>query len=123
MAKLTAALVTEKLREFHGNFSAVARCLCVGRTAVGNFVRRRPQLQEVAKECRETMKDHAESALYRAIFNGEAWAVCFYLKTQDRDRGYIEKTVLEGGENPLQVRLVRDPDFYGNADRLRAIDN
>jgi hypothetical protein len=92
MAKLTAALVIEKLREFNGNFAAVARAVGVGRTAVCNFVRRRPQLQEVAKECREEMKDNAESALYRAVINGEAWAVCFYLKTQAKDRGYIERT-------------------------------
>jgi len=41
------------------------------------------------------MCDNAESALNRAVINGEAWAVCFTLKTQGKDRGYIERTQQE----------------------------
>ena len=29
--------------------------------------------------------------------------MCFYLKTQAKDRGYIEKVTLEGGDKPLVV--------------------
>ena len=64
--------------------------------------------------------DTAELSLYNAILRGEAWAVTLALKTLGRDRGYIEKTILEGGDNPLQVKLVRDHDFYRNVDHLPA---
>jgi hypothetical protein len=37
------------------------------------------------------MKDNAESSLYRAVLDGEPWAVCFYCKTQAKDRGYTER--------------------------------
>jgi hypothetical protein len=42
------------------------------------------------------MKDNAESALYSAVLGGEAWAVCFYLKTQAKDRGYVERQEMTG---------------------------
>jgi hypothetical protein len=89
--KLDAARVEEKLHEFHGNFAAVARAFGVVRQTVQSFVSRRPALQAVAQDCREAMKDNAESALYKAVLEGQAWAVCFYLKTQAKDRGYIER--------------------------------
>ena len=100
MAVLKPKLVEQKLRELHGNMAAVARHFGVTRAAVYNCVRRRPKLQEVIEEAREAMKDHAVSALHTAIFKGEAWAICFYLKTQAKDRGYIERTELRHGGDP-----------------------
>jgi hypothetical protein len=114
--KLSVKQVEEKLRELSGNAAAVGRAFGVTRSAVCHYIERHPSLRGVARECRETMKDHAESALYKAVLAGEGWAVCFYLKTQAKDRGYVERTQLEGGERPLEVRLTRDPDFYHNAD-------
>src|SRR5262249_17341747 len=32
-----------------------------------------------------------ENVLYEAALRGEAWAVCFYLKCQAKDRGYVER--------------------------------
>jgi|SRR5215471_11591098 len=122
MAKLSVKLVEEKLRKLSGNQAAVARCFSVTRSAVCHYIQRHPSLVAVAREARETMTDNAESALYKAVLAGEAWAVCFYLKTQAKDRGYVEKTVVEGGDNPLTVRLVRDKDFYKNADRLKQLN-
>lgn len=53
------------------------------------------QLQQVVHDARQSMCDNAESALNRAVINGEAWAVCFTLKTQAKDRGYVERTQQE----------------------------
>jgi len=111
MAVLKPKLVEQKLRELHGNMAAVARHFGVTRAAVYNCVRRRPQLQEVIEEAREAMKDHAVSALHTAIFKGEAWAICFYLKTQAKDRGYIERTELRhgGDANAPPIRHTQEP--------------
>jgi hypothetical protein len=122
MAKLTARLVEEKLREFSGNAAAVGRAFGVTRSAVTHYIERHPSLRAVVKEARETMLDNVESALHEAALRGESWAVCFYLKTQGRHRGYVEKTVIEGGENPLVIRVKRDDNFYGNAGRLEALN-
>jgi hypothetical protein len=106
-AGLTAPAVEEKLRQLNGNMAAVARAFGCTRGAVWDFCRRRPTLQQVAQDVRESLKDHAESALYKAVLEGEAWAVCFYLKTQARDRGYGERMELAGDKDaphtPIQI--------------------
>lgn len=107
MAVLKAKEVEAKLRELHGNMAAVGRHFGVTRQAVFDFVRRRPTLAAAKDDCREGMKDNAESALYAAVLRGEAWAVCFYLKTQAKDRGYVERTEL-AGDLAVRQRVVEE---------------
>jgi hypothetical protein len=100
---LKAKDVEQALRDARGNMAAVGRQFGVSREAVRQFVAARPTLKAVCDECRESMKDTAESALYDAVARGEAWAVCFYLKTQAKDRGYIERPADEpkdAGKSP-----------------------
>lgn len=92
---LTAENVEAKLREFGGNMAAVGRHFGVTRQAVYDFVRRRKSLRAVVDDARESFKDNAESALQAAVLRGEAWAVCFYLKCQAKDRGYVERSELD----------------------------
>lgn len=96
--KLKLDLVTEAILELSGNTAAVARKFGVTRQAIQNFIKKNDGLRDVAIEAKETIKDHVESALYRAALNGEAWAVCFFLKTQAKDRGYIERNEITGAD-------------------------
>src|SRR5262245_40470650 len=96
MAKLKAAAVALKIREHRGNLAAVGRDFNATRSAVHMFVYARPALLAICQECRETMKDNAESVLYKAVLAGEAWAVQFYLRTQGHDRGYTERVEHQG---------------------------
>lgn len=122
---LTVASVTKRLQEFSGNLAAVARTFGVTRQAVFNFVHKRPALLAIADDVREGMKDNAESALQKAVLAGEAWAVCFFLKTQAKDRGYIERGELsvDGAVSQVNVtvRVVRDANFFGSAERIVAL--
>src|SRR5262249_17325237 len=61
---------------------------------IKRFVDKNPSLAEVEVECREAMIDNAESALFKAVLAGEGWACCFFLKTQGRKRGYVEKQLV-----------------------------
>jgi len=104
--KLTAEPVITAIRELNGNLSAVARKMGVCRQTLYTFIKRHPSVQAVVADARETMLDNAESSLYRAVLNGEAWAVCFFLKTQGKRRGYVERqevTGAEGGEVVFRV--------------------
>lgn len=92
MAVLKANSVAAALAQYQGNMAAAARALGVSRAAVWKFVQAHPKLKEVVIDLREGMKDNAESSLYKAVLDGESWAVCFYLKTQAKDRGYVEKS-------------------------------
>ncbi len=111
MSKLTAESVTAAIRDMNGNISAVARRLGVCRQTVYNYIERHPSVKDVLTEARETMLDNAESALYRAVLNGEAWAVCFFLKTQGKSRGYVERQEVTGADGgPLVMRWPEDSD-------------
>ena len=96
--KLTAESVTAAIRDMNGNVSAVAKRLGVCRQTVYTYIDRHPSVKDVLAESRETMLDNAESSLYRAVLAGEAWAVCFFLKTQGKRRGYVERQEVTGAE-------------------------
>ena len=107
--KLTAEAVTAAIRDMNGNISAVAKRLGVCRQTVYNYIERHPSVKDVLTEARETMIDNAESVLYRAVLNGEAWAVCFFLKCQGNSRGYVERQETVSREEVAEVvtRVVR----------------
>ncbi len=110
-SKLSAEPVTAAIRDLHGNLSAVAKQLGVCRQTLYTYIDRHPSIQAVVAESRETMLDNAESALYRAVLNGEAWAVCFFLKTQGKRRGYVERQEVTGADGgPLVMRWPEDSD-------------
>lgn len=109
--KLTAAAVIAAIRDMNGNISAVARRLGVCRQTVYNYIERHPSVKDALVEARETMLDNAESVLYRAVLNGEAWAVCFFLKTQGKSRGYVERQEVTGADGgPFVMRWPEDSD-------------
>ncbi|RMG90924.1 MAG: hypothetical protein D6706_18730 [Chloroflexi bacterium] len=88
---VTVAQIEPLLGEYNGNISAVARKLGVSRGTIYNRIKTSVTLQKKLEDARETMIDNAESALYKAVLEGEAWAVCFFLKTQGKNRGYTER--------------------------------
>jgi hypothetical protein len=89
---LKADVVIKRIRDAHGNLSAVADSLGVARSTLYRWIDDRPTVKAVVDESRERMKDIAETALQAAVSRGEAWAVQFYLRTQAKDRGYVERT-------------------------------
>lgn len=93
--KLDPVAVAAALVELMGNVAAVGKKFGVDRTSVRDLIDKRADLKRICIEAREGMKDHAESSLYHQVLKGEAWAVCFFLKTQAKDRGYIEKQEIE----------------------------
>lgn len=99
--------VAAALAEYGGNMAAVARRFHVARSAVHAFVHAHPTLLQVMTDQLEGRLDNAESALDRALIKGEAWAVCFFLKTRGKSRGYIEKSQLDiGGSGILPVIIL-----------------
>ena len=93
--KLKIKDIESALRKTHGNFQLSANMLKVSREAIRKRVQASEALMAIAKEEREGVVDVAESALQRAVLEGEAWAVQFTLRNLGRDRGYFEKTLQE----------------------------
>ncbi len=103
-----------------GNLTAVAKKHSVDRTTVVKFVGRNKPLQQVLADAREGMLDDAESSLYAAVRLGQAWAVCFFLKTQGRARGYVERLQ---ELPPLEVLLGALPDDIAKVVRKALADS
>jgi hypothetical protein len=103
---LSTEMVAAVLAKNHGNIAATARHFNVERASVRDFIGRHPALQQVLSDAREGMLDDVESALYRAALDGEGWAVCFFLKTQGKTRGYGDRAPELDESNKAGERLA-----------------
>jgi hypothetical protein len=116
--RYTVEQVLEALTACNGLvYLAAERLGCCSQT-ICNYQNRHPTIRAAVLERRGKRVDVAEAALDKAVLNGEGWAIRFILSTMGRDRGYQPALQLEGGAQPLEVRIVRDENFYQNADRL-----
>lgn len=97
-----------------GMKARAAKMLGCHHSTVTNYAQRHPTVAAALSQNREEMTDAAELSLYQAVLDGEAWAVCFYLKTQGKDRGYVERAEVGGvGGGPIQheVKATREERF------------
>ena len=111
--KYTQAQMLTALEQSKGMVTVAARLLGCHVETVYAYIERHPALAEAKRQQREGMTDVAELALYKAIQSGEAWAVCFYLKTQGKSRGYVERveqqhsgTITQEHAGVVEVRAV-----------------
>jgi len=102
--QIIASLVAAK-----GMITIAASRLNCSPDAIYSYVKRYPTVAAALKHEREKVTDMAELSLYKKIQEGEAWAICFYLKTQGKDRGYVERREVAGpGGGTIQVHTVSD---------------
>jgi ribosomal protein S15P/S13E len=93
--KFTVEQVAKALRECEGfQASAADKLGCTEETIV-NYKHRHPELAELVKHLKEKHKDYAEGRLLTHIKDGKETSLIFYLKTQCRERGYVEKQEIE----------------------------
>lgn len=96
--RYTPEQVIAVLKETKGLRALAAEKLgCTVRT-VDNYIARFPDVKEAMNQQKESVLDLAEGKLYTAIKNGEAWAICFFLKTQGKARKYSERLEVTGAD-------------------------
>ena len=95
MAKPKAKVLIDRIDEKKGNVSSVARSFGVSRTAVYQWIEAMPTAQKALDEARQTMIDNAESMLYKKVLEGSTPELLFFLKTQGRHRGYVERQEIQ----------------------------
>lgn len=89
--KFTPEQIVEALNATQGLvYLAADRLRCSAKT-VYNYANRYKAVQVVLEHHKGKRLDTAEASLWNAVIKGEAWAVCFYLKTQGKHRGYVER--------------------------------
>ncbi len=87
----TAAQVIEAIKDSKGFVTTISKRLGCERTYIYRLIEKYPTAKEALENEREGVKDFAEGKLIQQIDSGNITAIIFYLKTQAKDRGYIEK--------------------------------
>lgn len=97
------------IRDRSGNLTAVARQLNCSRTTLYRYVTQHPTVEAALAEARETMLDNAESMLYKKVLDGDVTSLIFFLKTQGKSRGYVER-VEQTGKDGTAIRFTILPN-------------
>jgi len=87
----TAKRIIKALKETNGLLTMAATKSGIGYRTVCRYVAEYPSVKEAAQDAKESMLDFAEGKLYTKIKAGDNIAILFYLKTQGKARGYIER--------------------------------
>ena len=107
--KFTPEQMVRALEESKGLIAPAARALGCSRDTIRSYLEEYAEVAQAKLDQREAVTDMAENALYQAILDREAWAVCFYLKCMAKDRGYVERAELTGTNGaPVKIKLVYD---------------
>lgn len=96
--RFTIAQIENALRAKSGNVTAAAVALGCSRSTIYRRIEQSPQLKDLITDERETLADIAESALRKAVLDGNITAIIFTLKTVGKSRGYVERQELTGAE-------------------------
>ena len=88
------------LTKTKGNVKFAAKELRTSRESLYKYIRRHPTVKRHIDDIREGTKDDAETMLQTRMMSSDTLLI-FYLKTQAKDRGYVERQEHSGpdGDN------------------------
>lgn len=89
LSKKEALLIA--LEKNLGNISLATKAIGLDRCTFYRWCETDPDFKAKADAVKEVALDFAESALFKQIQDGDTTATIFYLKTQGKNRGYIER--------------------------------
>jgi hypothetical protein len=94
------------LKACAGNITAACDACNICRDTIYSWQKENPSFKKEMDDIREVIIDNVESALYKNALEGNVVAQIFFLKTQGKQRGYIEKSLVEHG-GLVQINEVR----------------
>ncbi len=116
----------EILKQHMGIISSACKAAGINRATYYAWRDKDLAFKEQCMEAYEERKDFAESALLKKIKNEDTTAIIFYLKTQAKDRGYVEKQVHEHGgssKHPIKIQLLLPKEQLDEVMNARYEDN
>jgi hypothetical protein len=88
----------------------VCKQLGMHRRSFQRWTQKDPEFERACFEIKEGLKDEAEILLQKRMRNDDTTAIVFYLKTQCKGRGYVEKSEIEhSGSIPMTINLIEKP--------------
>ena len=117
---ITAEQAVEATKNSGGIISVIAGRLGVTRQYIYKLQKKYKTFEAAIHEAREANLDLAESKLLSKIQAGDNTMIIFYLKTQGKKRGYIERQEIsgsDGGAIKIDASISRAIEkAYGNGD-------
>jgi len=87
-----------------GFVTEIAKKLKCSRMTIYRLMDEYPLMKEARDDEKEATKDFAEGKLLHNIKKGKEISLLFFLKTQAKDRGYIERSEITGPDGgPLPI--------------------
>lgn len=112
--------IVHALNETRGMIYLAAERLGCEADTIYNYAKRYASVREAITRHRQRTTDIAELKLYQAINDGESWAIQYYLRTQGRDRGYVERHEFTGKDGEaLRIHLTWDDHAVHEDDHAR----
>jgi hypothetical protein len=107
MKKPDRSIIKEAIVKAYGNLSTAAKSLSIERATLYAWIESEG-LEEAVQEGRNKRLDFAESMLDKGMKDGNMTAIIFYLKTQGKSRGYVERQEVTGadGKKLFEVTIV-----------------
>ena len=87
----TANRIIKALGENAGLMTAAAKKAGVSYATIKRYAAEYPTVKAAVLDAKEAMLDFAEGKLFGKIRDGDNTAIIFYLKTQGKSRGYVER--------------------------------
>jgi hypothetical protein len=94
-SKYKVSEVVNAVLECRGMTTYAARQLGCSPETIRRYRMKHKSVAKAFDEAKEAQIDRSEVALFRSIDSGDTTANIFYLKTQAKDRGYVEKKQIE----------------------------
>lgn len=113
--------IIDALIENRGLIFLAAKSVGCTPQTIYNVAKKSAAVQDAIDTARGELTDRAESALVKAIERGEGWAICFYLKTQGKSRGYIERQEISGPDGtpiPVKQFVSVSPDDWDKPENV-----
>ena len=104
--RITKEAVQQAIVKSRGLLSFAAQLLGCDRTTIYNYLEKWPDLKQVVADQREGLIDIAESRLLGNSDRGDTTAIIFFLKTQGRNRGYVERQEITGADGAAQETRI-----------------
>ena len=109
--KATSQQVIKVLKANGGFITQGAKSLGMTYQGLYQRISKDPELKEAYDAISESFLDFGESKLLVAMNQGQAWAICFYLKCKGKSRGWVERQEITGPEGgPVTFKVVDETE-------------
>ena len=113
----TADQVIKALQDAAGYVSKAASILGCSSQTVYNYKNKFVTVADAWDAIREARHDFVENKLHEQINKGNVTSIIFYLKTQAKQRGYVERQELTGAKGQaLRIKFLDYGLSDGDAD-------